>query len=109
MISEQVQSHIVVPPHYRAQVKLHARLKKKQRREEIKAEKRRLEWTLVPESHMAIRLHKAAGKLPAAVVLSVPREIALALVARRLAVPVGDLKVRPDAIIECDWADVGLA
>lgn len=110
MTSEQVQSHIVVSPHYQAQVKLHSRLKKKQRREDIKTEKRRLEWTLVPESHMAISLHKDVGKLPAGVVLSVPREVALALISRRLAVPVGDSKVAPDAIIEdCNWADIGLA
>lgn len=105
-----VQSQLIVSPHYQAQVKLHGRLKQKQRREEIKAEKRRLEWTLTPESHMAIALHKNVGKLPAGVVLSVPRAIALALITRRFAIPVGDLKVRPDAIIEdCDWADVGLA
>ena len=84
-------------------------MKKKQRREEIKAEKRRLEWILVPDSHIAIKLRSNTGKLPAGVVLSVPRAIALALITRRFAVPVGDSKIATDAIIECDWADVGLA
>lgn len=100
---------MVVSPHYQAQQKLHSRHKKQRRREEVKAEKRRLEWTLVPESHLAIKLHSNVGKLPSGVVLSVPREIALALITRRFALPVGDSKVAPDAIIDCDWSDVGLA
>ena len=104
-----VQSHVIVPPHYTEQVRLTSRLRQQAKREAIKAEKRRLEWCLVPDSHLAIKLHQNTGKLPAGVALSVPREIALSLITRRLATPTGDSTIAPDAIIECDFADVDLA
>jgi hypothetical protein len=58
---------------------------------------------------LLIRLFHDVGKLPASVALRLPRPIARSLIMRRLAVPVGSFKTQPDAIIECDWSDIGLA
>jgi len=57
---------------------------------------------------LLIRLNHDIGKLPASVALRLPRPFARSLIMQRLAVPVGSFKIQPDAIIECDWADISL-
>ena len=67
-----------------------------------------------------IRLHQPVGNLPAGPVIEVPEFMALALIRRRLAVPVGDASIMPDVVvadedvrfleIECDplWIAAGM-
>jgi len=58
---------------------------------------------------LLIRLIHDIGKLPAAVALRLPRPIARSLIMKRLAVPVGSFRTQADAIINCDWWDIGPA
>ena len=55
---------------------------------------------------LLIRLNHDIGKLPASVALRLPRPIARSLIMQRLAVPVGSFRTQPDAIIDCEWADI---
>jgi hypothetical protein len=52
---------------------------------------------------LLIRLNHDVGKLPASVALGLPRPIARSLIMQRLAIPVGNFKTKPDAIINYDW------
>jgi hypothetical protein len=59
-----------------------------------------------PAPTLCVRLLHDVGKLPASVALRLPEDIALSLILRRLATPVGDMKVAADAVIDCDWEDI---
>jgi hypothetical protein len=66
--------------------------------------------SIVNNPPLLVRLIHDVGKLPASVALRLPRPLALLLILRRQAVPVGRFKTKPDAIIQdCDWSDIGLS
>lgn len=59
-----------------------------------------------PAPTLCVTLRRDVGKLPGAVALRLPEDIALSLIMRRLATPVGDMAVKPDAIVDCGWDDI---
>jgi hypothetical protein len=69
---------MVVSPHYREQVALTSQLRQKAKKFDLKLEKERAAWKLLPAANMTIRLH-ANG-----VVLSLPAEAGRVLLHRRL-------------------------
>ena len=65
-------------------------------------------WWTAPSPPLLVTLHEDSGKLPARIVMELPREMSLSLILRRLAIPIANLATVPDAVIECTWADIGL-
>ena len=84
------------------------RLRNEERKEDKMRANSGIEFGDESARPLLIRLLQDVGKLPANVVLQLPRQISELLLLRRLCTPVGDMTVAPDAIVDCEWADIGV-
>ncbi len=100
-----IQSQVIVPEFYTAQVKLTSKLRQQSKREEIKLQKKREAWVLAPPSNITLTLRKDAGTIPAGLVLSVPHEAGRHLLHRRLA-KIIEHDVTVDAVLDGEIEDI---
>lgn len=49
---------------------------------------------------LQVRLHQDSARLPADISIQFPRDLALSLLRRRMATPVGDITNAPDLIVD---------
>jgi hypothetical protein len=103
---EKEKTNIVTPPRYKAQEKIHSRLRQQNKAIDSSLLQKKQEWSLHPPESMTLFLTCECGVVPAGLVINVCQRIGAILLSRRLAHIYASDGVTADVVLTGAYEDV---